>query len=253
MNEQVQSTTFLGKRLIYYPEVESTNKIAKELVSKNEPNHGTVILTGYQSKGRGQASNLWDSAPGKNLLMSLILQPENLQVQHQFYYNMLISISIAELLQTEIPKTIQIKWPNDVLIDGRKTCGILIENHLRGNFIQNLIIGIGMNVNQIHFHSTLTKVTSMKLEQGFDFNVREILEKLLLNIESWLLKFNHRDFGDIRRAYHAKLYRHQEEGEYRAEGGQFTGEIIGVNEKGQLQIKIGNQLKNFSNKEIEFL
>lgn len=253
MSLQVKTTQFIGKELHSYVETTSTNETAKQLIANNKPSHGAVILADYQTKGRGQSGNSWQSAPRKNLLLTLILQPKNLQVQQQFLFNMLISIAIAECIQTFVNKTVQVKWPNDVLIDGHKLAGILIENNLQGNKIAQLLVGMGINVNQIHFNSDLSKTTSLKLETGVEISRQAVLESLLTIIEHWIGLFNQDRFSTIKRTYLSQLYQYQEEKEYLINGKRETGEIIGVNETGKLVVNVQGKLLSFANKEIEFL
>lgn len=253
MSEQVKSTNFIGRTLYRYQEIPSTNLIAKQMIANSEPVHGSVIMADFQTNGRGQMNNVWESAAGQNLLTSILLMPQDCKIEQQFLYNLMASISIAKTIEYFGCENVKIKWPNDILVKRNKICGVLIENFVRQLNISHFIIGIGLNVNQIHFSPNLKNVTSLKLETGLDFSILDIASVLFQNIEEQVYRFQRKEFGEIRRQYFLRLYQYQEEHFYCLPNGkQFIGEIVGVNEIGQLQVRIGNQLKSFSNKEIIF-
>lgn len=253
MSLQVKTTNFIGKELHYFDEIDSTNKFAKHLIANSKPSHGSVILAEFQKAGRGQDSNTWHSAPGKNLLFTIIFQPEKLTVKQQFICNKFISVALAETLQGYVRGKVEIKWPNDLLINGRKIAGILIETFLKGNNIGCLIVGVGCNVNQIHFPSNLLNATSLQLEEGIEVDRNQLLEKLFVNFEKWISRFNQDRFGDIKRAYYSRLFQYQEQHTYSAKAEVFRGEIIGVNTVGALVMNVNGSLRTFANKEIKFL
>ena len=249
---QVQSTQFIGKALHTFAEITSTNEYAKQCIAKNEPLHGTVILADYQSKGRGQASNRWQSAAGKNILASIIFRPKLVNVNEQFIMNKFISVAIAETVEKLCNEKVAIKWPNDILIDGQKLCGLLIENILRKQNIEYSIVGIGLNVNQVAF-AEQPNATSLKLVLGTDVDRMDFLEQLFLRIEFWIDEFNQTKFGNIKRAYFSRLYQYQEKANYKVKDDVVRGEIMGVTNQGQLQVLINNKIELFANKEIVFL
>lgn len=253
MSEQVQSTNFIGRTLYRYQEIPSTNLIAKQMIANSEPVHGSVIMADFQTNGRGQMNNVWESAAGQNLLTSILLMPKNCTIKQQFIYNFMVSIAIAKTVEHFGCTNVNIKWPNDILVQRQKICGVLIENFIQQMHISHFIIGIGLNVNQIHFSERLKQTTSLKLETGIDFSVIDVASVLFQAMETLIERFQRKEFGEIRRQYFSRLFQYQEEHLYCLPNGeQFIGEIVGVNEIGQLQVRIGNQLKSFSNKEIIF-
>ena len=253
MSLQVKTTNFIGKELHYYEEISSTNECAKQLIANSKPSHGAVILADFQLKGKGQAGNVWQSAKGKNLLFSILLKPNQLEVTAQFIWNMMISVALAEGLQQFVNNKVQVKWPNDIVIERRKIAGILIENTLQGTTISHLIAGVGLNVNQLHFAPELTAVSSLAMERGVEFEKIAVLEQLLRNVEYWIAKYEANQIGEIKRAYFSRLYQYQEIATYLVDGSQVSGEIIGVGEHGQLMVNIDGTLQQFANKEIKFL
>ena len=142
------------ERIVYLPETDSTNsEIRRRLVECPDMRGGTVVAADFQTAGRGQKGNSWESQSGKNLLFSILLRPRRMAAAHSFILSQLVSLSIVEVLGRYIPD-VSIKWPNDIYYRDRKLVGILIENDMQGVDVALSIVGIGVNVNQIHFWSS---------------------------------------------------------------------------------------------------
>ena len=122
---------------------QSTNNEAMTLIKEKKSEHGLVINTYAQTKGRGQHQNSWHSQDGQNLTFSMILHPQFLAPTEQFQLTMLCSLSITSFLTSLSGKMFDIKWPNDILYQNKKICGILIENIIKGKALAHSIIGIG--------------------------------------------------------------------------------------------------------------
>ena len=126
-------TLFIGRNHIEVPSVNSTNEYAPTLLSKSKPPEGTVISTQDQYAGRGQIGSSWESQPGKNISLSIILYPIFLPIAQQFLLNQCISLAIFDLADKYFPKKTEIKWPNDIYVKGKKVAGILIQNTISGS------------------------------------------------------------------------------------------------------------------------
>jgi BirA family biotin operon repressor/biotin-[acetyl-CoA-carboxylase] ligase len=171
------STFLLGQSIQYYPKLNSTNTKAWELIPKNAEN-GTVVITDNQLKGRGRQSNKWSSTPSKSLTFSIILYPDVLPSQINLY-SLFAGLAITDcLIENNIQA--QLKWPNDILINGKKVGGILCESKISGEVIQSMVIGIGLNVNvhKTDLPQALQNATSLFIESEKQYQ----LEKLLANI-----------------------------------------------------------------------
>ena len=136
-------TKFIGQNIVYLPVTASTMDAAKEEAKKGAP-EGTVVIAGEQTSGRGRLNRAWLMSPDSCIAMSVILYPT---VKMLPYLIMVASLAVAEGIKQTAGLKAQIKWPNDVLLDGKKVCGILIENGFRGRDVAYAIIGIGVNVN----------------------------------------------------------------------------------------------------------
>ena len=159
-----KNTLFVGKVLVELPRLTSTNLYAQELLSKSKPSEGTVISTSDQYAGRGQIGSGWESEAHKNITLTFIFYPAFLPIRQQFQLTQAISLGVKDCIEHFVPKNVKIKWPNDIYINDKKTCGILIQNTLSGAQISSSIIGIGININQTHFQTNPPNPTSFKLE-----------------------------------------------------------------------------------------
>lgn len=138
----------------HFEELESTNLWMKQHLS--ELDDFSVVTVDFQTAGRGQRGNGWESARGENLLMSLLIMPDNLAAADQFCISKVVAVSVASTIESILPNDVdvKIKWPNDIYVNEKKVCGVLIENILsRDGTIQNSIVGIGLNLNQLCFDS----------------------------------------------------------------------------------------------------
>ena len=175
-------TKIIGQKVIYFEELESTQKYAKQNMEKIE--NGTVIITDYQTNGIGTHDRKWISCAGKNLTFSILLYP-NCQIQKLENLTKEIAEILVDVLKENYDINAAIKQPNDLLINKKKFCGILTETKLKGLNVENLIIGIGMNINQDIFHEDIKEIaTSLKKEYKKSFNSIEILEKFLEKFEN---------------------------------------------------------------------
>lgn len=243
-------TLFTGKNLVFVPECHSTNVLALELSQKKGAAEGTMVITNNQTRGKGQVGNVWSSEPGKNLTLSLIIKPTFLAIPDQFYLNMAASLALHDLLKTVTAETVRIKWPNDILINEKKTCGILIENQIQGNSITYTIIGIGLNINQVRFNEK--RATSLKLITGLDYNLQAMLDELCAYFEQWYIKLREGKSNEIRQAYYGCLYKMEEQATFSDKVGSFDGQIEGVDDVGRLIVNTGQGIRYFNTKEVQF-
>jgi len=243
------STLFIGQNYIYLAETQSTNLSLKVQISESMVPEGTVISTGYQTNGKGQAGAVWDGAKDQNIMLSLLLNPKFINLKDQFLISKAMALSVHDfisgLLETE---DVKVKWPNDILVSGQKICGILIENGLKGEQIEYCIVGMGININEVF---TDQKRTSLKTITGIDYNLR-YLEKILFTcIEARYLQLkNHPEI--ISKAYLEELFGFQTPMRFvdNNTNYSFNGVITGINEDGRLIVKSDQGFKTYNLKEI---
>ncbi len=244
------STLFVGKKLVYVPECHSTNTLSAELSQRGSVAEGTLVITSNQFSGRGQRGNQWISEPGKNLTFSLILKPTFLKPDQQFRLTQVVSLAVADYARGRTHHDVKIKWPNDVLINNRKVCGILIENSISGETIQTSIVGVGININQIEFQGN--NGTSLKNETGLDFDLQHELNELLHCMEVRYLQLRDGKIEKLSAEYLQRLYRIGERHTFRIENDEKQGVIEGVDPRGRLVVLIDDVKHYFDLKEISF-
>lgn len=234
--------------IIYLPSVDSTNNYTASNEKQSKLQHKTVILTSFQSKGKGQFHNKWQSEKDKNLLLSIYIKPDKLLADQQFAISRIIALAIRDTVSYFLKGVVSIKWPNDIFIGNKKIAGILIENSLNKQWIERSIVGVGLNVNQEEFKGL--EASSFKLQSGEEHDLTRILEFLLYRFDQYLEK----PIAELHKTYDHHLYLRNEWLMMTSKKfGIFKGRIIGSENNGALHVE--NEQKEvhlFNHKEIVF-
>ncbi len=242
----------IGNNLIELDITDSTNEYSKKLIKDNDVEEGTVILADFQTKGKGQKDGYWESEKGKNLTFSIILYPNFLDVQKQFYLSMSISIGIVEFL-SHLSVRSKIKWPNDIYIKDRKVAGILIENSIKRNIIARSIIGIGINVNQRKFKSGAPNPTSICLELNKTHDIKNTYKLLISCLNKWIGLLYDLHYKKIKYRYKKNLFLRNKKARFSDVNGKFEGRIIDVEDSGTLLVKTDSKnVRKYNFKEVTF-
>ena len=175
-------TKFLGQRIYSFDSIDSTNTFARSL-KENECPSGTLIIADEQTAGKGRQGRQWQSQKGKNLLFTVVTRPlfvlDKVRV-----LPFAAALAAADGIEQETKSAVECKWPNDLLIDGKKVAGMLIETTTQNDAIMNVILGIGINVNQTEFgHDIKEKATSLKLHSQQDVDRVRLLCAVLAELE----------------------------------------------------------------------
>ena len=232
----------------------STNDFLKNLYSTQSVENFTVVVTENQTNGKGQRGNVWKTESGKNLTFSVLIKKDSSSESSVFDLNVAISVSIIQALESfEIPE-LNIKWPNDILSDGKKIAGILIENTFSSNQSVSSIIGIGLNVNQTDFEN-LPKASSLKNITQKEFDKEEIMLEITRKIKEnyEFISLGKTDF--LWERYHNYLFRKEIPSVFEYPNGvKFMGIIKQVLQNGKIQILLeDDSLKEFDLKEITLI
>ena len=188
---------------MYIEQTHSTSSLLRETYSESLP-HLYTIRTDFQTAGRGQAGNSWESEKGKNLLFSSLLRYDNLVATEQRRLSMLVSVAICQTLANYISEgNLTIKWPNDVYWNNKKLVGILIENILQSANVAYTIAGIGVNVNQTEWLSNAPNPISLKQITGNDYDIETLLCEILQSLRNW----EQCSTSELKKAYMQHLYR----------------------------------------------
>lgn len=241
-------------RIIKLNAIGSTNSFLRQLSTEESIDDFTIVVSEHQTNGRGQMGTHWQSQNAKNLMFSVFKEVPNLSISSHFYLSMAVSLAIYNALKTFQISNLHIKWPNDILAEQHKICGILIENVIKQNQIRSSIIGIGINVNQTSFEN-LPNATSMKLISNNHFDRDEVLQEVLEQLNQYLSLIKRKSYQDLKMEYESKLFRKDKPSTFKYRNDNlFTGYIKGVSESGHLQVLVeDNIMKSFDLKEIQLL
>jgi BirA family biotin operon repressor/biotin-[acetyl-CoA-carboxylase] ligase len=179
-------TRIIGRRIEYYEELESTNTEALRLALENAP-EGTVVIADAQSEGRGRLDRIWESPPSLNLYLSVVLRPD-IPAASASLIPLAVGVTVAEVISKYCPGKVQLKWPNDVLFDGRKICGILTEMRTKADRVHFIIVGIGVNINmrKLDFPRGIRETaTSLRIGTECEIDRLDVAIRLFENLERW--------------------------------------------------------------------
>lgn len=235
-----------------YSELGSTNSELARLADEGAA-AGTVVTARAQTAGRGQRGNSWESAPGLNVTMSVLLRPREVAPREQFAVSEAVALAVAETLDTLLPPsmTAAVKWPNDIYVGNRKICGILIENRVWPASIERSIAGIGLNVNQRRFLSDAPNPVSVWQLTGEEHDVDAVARELARRVID-----NCAVCRSLHGRYMARLWRNDGAlHPFREPGGDcFDARIADVALGGLLSLELaGGEVRRYAFKEIEFV
>ncbi len=238
--------------LIKVNAINSTNSFAREMFRENNKIPATCIVAKKQLNGRGQRGTIWDSEEGKNLTFSVIYPRPALLPGRQFVLSAAVATTVLQVLEKfELPR-LKVKWPNDIMSANLKIGGILIENVISEAKVAASVIGIGLNVNQQQFEG-LPGAGSMRMVCGRDFDLEEVLQQLLIDLEARLDHLSEETSEEIMTTYKKHLFRRQVPSTFQLPDKTFfTGMISDVTPEGKLLVKQEDDLlQEYDLKEIK--
>lgn len=244
------NTKIIGKHIHYCSSLPSTNSYAKTLI-KNKDAEGTVIIAGQQTAGRGRKNREWDSKPG-GLWFSIILHP-TLPPQRAMVVTMAASIAVTEAINAITQKKAVIKWPNDVLIDKKKICGVLTEIDAEMDRIHYLIIGIGINVNNPIDPSLTSIATNLKTITRSSINLAELLQHILKIFDQLYQYIKRSDYEYLKKQWMSHTNIIGKTVQVQKEKKIMKGTVISISDTGSLLIKTKHGEKQVVTGDIEYI
>jgi birA, biotin-[acetyl-CoA-carboxylase] ligase region len=220
------------KRFIHLRETDSTNKALKEISDNEDIPSGSIVIADFQTAGRGQTGNSWESEAGKNLTFSVFFRPVNMPANKIFTISEMVSLSVKYTLDKYF-SDITVKWPNDIYHKDRKIAGILIENTFHRREISQSIIGIGINVNQEEFRSNAPNPVSMIQIAGHPFDIMAVLDDFRRIFDEQ----SKRCLDAIHSDYLNSIYRKDGYHRYCDDKGVFEAAIHGIDHMGYLTLR----------------
>lgn len=242
----------IGKRFIELLSVDSTNNYAMQQVQNGNAGHGDAWFAYEQTAGRGQFNRQWLSSKGQNIILSVLLEADDLALQQQFLLNMVCALTVVELFNKYTTEKIKIKWPNDIFCRDRKAAGILIENIVRGKGWQYAVAGFGININQTEFLKEVKQPVSLKQITGDIYNPVTLAKEFcgLLNKKLQLLYASHKQ--EILNEYNQHLYKRDEPVIFKRKNELFSAQIKSADEFGNIILYDG-VLKAYRSGELEWM
>lgn len=216
-------------------EIDSTNTYALEAVHAGKMYHGEVVQAMQQSAGRGQRQNTWQSSAGKDLLMSLVLQPLAYTAESIFLLNMCVSLAIRKVVAAYCDEA-HIKWSNDIYHQHKKIAGILIENVWRGESWLYAVVGIGLNIFSHHQHNTQINACSMAECSKLELGLEPIREAMLTELNKYL-EICAQEPNAIVTAYNSHLYQVNCTAKFATANGYDMYTIKGVDKRGEIMLE----------------
>ncbi len=234
--------------------IDSTNSYLRKLSAEEIVQDYMTVIAKEQTHGRGQMGTVWSSQSAKNLTFSVFKDVSQFDLEHPFYISIVTSLALLKTLQFFSISRLSIKWPNDILSEDKKICGILIENVIKQNNINASIIGVGLNVNQTEFKN-LPKASSLKIISGKVFDLDEIVHIILKNLKHYFLLLKKGHYDILKNDYETYLFRKNKPSTFKDEEGVvFSGFIKGISMSGNLQVLLEDAIiKEFDLKEIQLL
>jgi BirA family biotin operon repressor/biotin-[acetyl-CoA-carboxylase] ligase len=178
-------TSPFGSEVHYYSAIGSTNDAARELASAGAP-EGTLVIANEQTAGRGRMGRQWHAPPDTSLLMSIILRPRlPIELSHRLV--MACGLAVADACSALTGLLVQVKWPNDLQIGGKKLAGLLAESAIAGNELEWVVVGIGLNVNQVFDadHPLWETATSLRMVSGTEYDRAVVLAQSMARLKEW--------------------------------------------------------------------
>lgn len=233
--------------------INSTNEYLKGLLHERHLENFTVVVAETQTEGKGQMGAKWVSEAGKNLTMSVLVKDLLLNIQSIFLLNAATAVSIAQAVGKFGVADTAVKWPNDILSEGKKVGGILIENSIRTNGEIYSVIGVGLNVNQSDF-SSLPKASSLAVRAGREFDKNEVMAEILTCLKRNVALLMSDGGETLWKEYHDRLFKKGAPMPFEKDGRQFMGIIKGVSPVGTLQVLLEDDtIAEYNIKEVQLL
>ena len=226
--ESLVDTKWAGKNVVYYDEIDSTNNRAKE-AGDNGAAHGTLFVADMQVAGKGRRGRVWKSPSGSSIYMTILLYPDIPPVK---------APQLTLLMEVTGLET-KIKWPNDIVVNGRKICGILTEMSTEIDYINHVVIGVGINVNQDTFPDDIkATASSLKLELGKSVKRSELIAAVMKSFEKcYEIFIETEDLSGLQELYNSMLVNRDQEVKVLEPGNEYKAHAIGINQTGELIVR----------------
>lgn len=230
----IRKTKWVGTEICYFDVTDSTNTQAKSLGEGDAPN-GTLVVAGKQESGRGRRGRSFESPAGTGIFMTLLLRPE-IEPQNASMLTLVSALAVAKGIEHMVDLPVQIKWPNDIVINGKKVCGILTEMSAQMDYVNYIVIGIGINVGNEEFPEEIKDVaTSIYLESGKHVNRAMLIEKIWEEFEDYYELYEKtQDLSSMVKEYDSYLVNRGQKVRVLDSKEPYEGKAMGITDRGEL-------------------
>ena len=235
--ESHMDTKWARSNVVYYDEIDSTNNRAKEAGDNKAP-HGTLFVADMQVAGKGRRGRVWQSPAGSSIYMTILLYPEISPLKAP-QLTLVMAIAVAEGIKEVTGLDTKIKWPNDIVVNGRKICGILTEMSTEIDYINHVVIGAGINVNQDDFPEDIRKTaSSLKMELGKQVKRSELIAAIMKSFEKdYEIFVKTEDLSGLQELYNSMLVNLDRDVKVLEPGNEYEAHALGINKTGELIVR----------------
>ncbi len=234
--KSIRKTEWLGNTICYEPVMGSTNTKAMQLAEEGAP-HGTLVVTDKQECGRGRRGRNWETPPGTGIAMTLLLRPE-INPDNASMLTLVAAMAVARGIEDESGLRVGIKWPNDIIVNAKKVSGILTEMSAQTDYVNHIVIGIGINVHTEEFSEELKNIaTSIYMELGIKINRAALIERICEYFEAYYDVFlRTEDLSEIAKQYDAYMVNRNQPVRVLDPHDAFEGTARGITNRGELLV-----------------
>lgn len=246
----IRKTRWIGENIYYYDVTDSTNLRANRLAEEGAP-HGTLVVADAQEAGRGRRGRAWDSVGGISIYMTLLLKPD-IDSDNASMLTLVAAMAVSEGIRRVTGLDAKIKWPNDIVVNGKKVCGILTEMSAQMDYVNHIVIGIGINVHNESFPEEIASTaTSLLIESGKRWNRAELIEAVWEAFEDYYeVYLATQDLKGLRNGYDALLVNKGQRVRVLDPKEPFEGVAQGVTDRGELIVDTWESRKLVSSGEV---
>lgn len=245
-----KKTTWIGSDIVCYETIDSTNAQAARL-AEDKIGHGALIVADSQQAGRGRRGRSWESPAGNSVYMSILLKPD-INPNNASMLTLVAAIAVSRAITQITGKQAGIKWPNDIVMNGKKVCGILTEMSAQFDYVNHIIVGIGINVNTESFPEEISHMaTSLQLETGMRINRADLIEAVCEQFEDvYAVYLQTQDLRNLVKEYNAHLVNMHQNVKVLDAKDPYEGRAMGITPRGELMVDTWESRKLVSSGEV---
>ena len=248
--QSIRKTSWAGKEIFYYDVIDSTNTRAKQLAEEGHGT-GTLVVADRQDAGRGRRGRSWEGPAGSGIYMTLVLKPE-INPNNASMLTLVAALAVSGAISTCAGVQAGIKWPNDIVMDGKKVCGILTEMSAQFDYVNHIVVGIGINVHNESFPKEIEDVaTSIYLQSGEHINRARLIEEILEQFERYYaIYLKTEDLSGLVNEYNSRLVNMQQKVRVLDPNEPYEGKAMGITGRGELIVDTWESRKLVSSGEV---